>query len=67
MMEDWNHMFECPKLQDNWKYIEFNCIATMIKAITKLLKNSDTPDDNNQWAAEMAEQIILDIWSQPNC
>src|SRR5581483_6220638 len=58
VIEDWNHMFECLKLQDNWKYIEFNCIAAMIKVITKSLKNPDTSNDNNQRAAEMAEQIV---------
>src|SRR5581483_5612443 len=66
IVEDWNHIFECPKLQDIWKHIESNSIAIMITAVKKLLKDPDTSDESNRRAAKMAEQIILNIWSQPN-
>src|SRR5581483_4856933 len=67
VVEDWNHIFEYSKLQDIWKHIESNSIAVMITAVKKILKDPDTPEESNRQAAEMAEQIALYIWSQPNC
>jgi len=38
----------------------------MITAVRKILKVSDTSDDHNRRAAEIADQIVLDLWTQPN-
>ena len=39
----------------------------MITAVKNILKDPDTPEESNRRAAEMAEQIVWGIWSQPNC
>ena len=57
--EDWNHIFDCLKLQNLWISIELTSIAVIIEAMVKVIKG--TSDEQDYYTDEKANQLVMDI------